>query len=145
VLKNAGLVSDRAEGTRRVYAVNAAGLEALRADLDRFWTHALAAFKTVAERSSRTEREKRTEKKSEANGRTNAGDRHRATRSRDRSNSFRGLPFRELHWAVLTVSSGNGCERWHATLGARNNDRQPDDERRTRADAGAVRLDRPSV
>jgi DNA-binding transcriptional ArsR family regulator len=63
VLKDAGLVADRAEGTRRVYAVNAAGLEALRADLDRFWTHALAAFKTVAERSSRNERGKRKEKK----------------------------------------------------------------------------------
>ena len=64
VLKDAGLVSDRAEGTRRVYTVNPAGLEALRADLDRFWTHALAAFKTAAERSSKTpKREKRKEKK----------------------------------------------------------------------------------
>jgi DNA-binding transcriptional ArsR family regulator len=63
VLKDAGLVSDRAEGTRRVYAINPAGLEALRADLDRFWRHALAAFKTVAERSSRSERPKRKEKK----------------------------------------------------------------------------------
>jgi DNA-binding transcriptional ArsR family regulator len=63
VLKNAGLVSDRAEGTRRVYAVNPAGLEALRADLDRFWTDALAAFKTVAERSTKTEQEKREEQK----------------------------------------------------------------------------------
>jgi len=62
VLKDAGLVSDRAEGTRRVYAVNPAGLEALRADLDRFWTHALAAFKTVAEGAS-SKREKREEKK----------------------------------------------------------------------------------
>jgi DNA-binding transcriptional ArsR family regulator len=63
VLKDAGLVSDRAEGTRRVYAINPAGLDALRADLDRFWTHALDAFKTAAERPSRTEREKRKEKK----------------------------------------------------------------------------------
>jgi DNA-binding transcriptional ArsR family regulator len=63
VLKQAGLVSDRAEGTRRVYAVNPAGLEALRADLDRFWTHALAAFKTVAERSSRSAREKKENQK----------------------------------------------------------------------------------
>lgn len=63
VLKDAGLVSDRAEGSRRVYAVNPAGLEALRADLDRFWTQGLAAFKTVAERSSRRERKKRQEKK----------------------------------------------------------------------------------
>jgi DNA-binding transcriptional ArsR family regulator len=63
VLKNAGLVADRAEGTRRVYAVNPEGLTVLRADLDRFWTHALAAFKTVAERSRSNEREKRKEKK----------------------------------------------------------------------------------
>ena len=63
VLKHAGLVSDRAEGTRRVYAVNPAGLEALRADLDRLWTHALSAFKAVAESSSGREREKRKEKR----------------------------------------------------------------------------------
>jgi DNA-binding transcriptional ArsR family regulator len=61
VLKSAGLVSDRAEGTRRVYAVNPAGLEALRADLDRFWTHALGAFKAVAERSNRRRRATRKE------------------------------------------------------------------------------------
>jgi DNA-binding transcriptional ArsR family regulator len=59
VLKDAGLVSDRAHGTRRVYAVNPAGLEALRADLDRFWSHALGAFKAAAERSSREKRETR--------------------------------------------------------------------------------------
>jgi DNA-binding transcriptional ArsR family regulator len=63
VLKDAGLVADRAEGTRRVYAVNPEGLAVLRADLDRFWTQALAAFKTVAETSSRNERERRKEKK----------------------------------------------------------------------------------
>jgi DNA-binding transcriptional ArsR family regulator len=63
VLKDAGLVSDRADGTRRVYAVNPAGLGALRADLDRFWTHGLAAFKSAAERSSRSERKKRKEKR----------------------------------------------------------------------------------
>jgi DNA-binding transcriptional ArsR family regulator len=63
VLKDAGLVSDRAEGTRRVYTVNPAGLEALRADLDRFWTYALAAFKTAVERSSKGERGKRKDAK----------------------------------------------------------------------------------
>jgi DNA-binding transcriptional ArsR family regulator len=63
VLKEAGLVSDRAEGTRRVYAVNRSGLEALRTDLERFWTHALAEFKTAAERSNRDNREKGKEKK----------------------------------------------------------------------------------
>jgi DNA-binding transcriptional ArsR family regulator len=42
VLKQAGLVVDRADGTRRVYALHTAGLAALRRDLDRFWSHAIA-------------------------------------------------------------------------------------------------------
>jgi len=63
VLKDAGLVADRAEGTRRVYAVHPAGLETMRADLDRFWAHALDAFKAVAEKPSRGQREKQKEKK----------------------------------------------------------------------------------
>ncbi|MDB5431130.1 MAG: transcriptional regulator [Caulobacter sp.] len=44
VLKAAGLVADRAEGTRRVYAIDPAGLGQMRAWLDRFWDGALAAF-----------------------------------------------------------------------------------------------------
>jgi len=51
VLKKARLVADRAEGTRRIYAVDIAGLAALRADLDRFWTQALAGFKAAVEKS----------------------------------------------------------------------------------------------
>jgi DNA-binding transcriptional ArsR family regulator len=51
VLKAAGLVIDRAEGARRVYRVDAAGLTVLRAWLDRFWDGALSAFKAEAERS----------------------------------------------------------------------------------------------
>jgi DNA-binding transcriptional ArsR family regulator len=62
VLKNAGLVSDRAEGTRRVYAVHPDGLATLRGDLDRFWTQALDAFKAVAEKPPRTQREQQKEK-----------------------------------------------------------------------------------
>jgi DNA-binding transcriptional ArsR family regulator len=50
VLKNARLVVDRAEGTRRVYQVNPEGIEMLRRYFDRFWTDALAAFKEEAER-----------------------------------------------------------------------------------------------
>ena len=49
VLKEAGLVRDRREGTRRLYAVDEAGLAALRAYLETFWDAALAAFKGVAE------------------------------------------------------------------------------------------------
>jgi DNA-binding transcriptional ArsR family regulator len=50
VLKEAGLVVDRAEGTRRVYQVDARGILAMRRYLDRFWDDALAAFKAAAER-----------------------------------------------------------------------------------------------
>jgi DNA-binding transcriptional ArsR family regulator len=49
VLKDAGLVSDRAEGTKRIYTVDVSGLARLRRDLDHFWTGALAAFKAVVE------------------------------------------------------------------------------------------------
>ena len=49
VLKDAGLVFDRPAGTRRIYQLRPDGLGALRADLDRFWTQALAAYKTVVE------------------------------------------------------------------------------------------------
>lgn len=49
VLREAGLVVCRAEGTRRVHAIHTAGIARLRADLDRFWTLALDAFKAVAE------------------------------------------------------------------------------------------------
>lgn len=49
VLKEAGLVVDRAEGTRRVYRIDTRGLEAMRQYLDQFWDRALAAFKAAAE------------------------------------------------------------------------------------------------
>ena len=51
VLKAARLVTDRAEGTRRIYAVDPTGLAALRADLDRFWDAALDSFKTLVEQT----------------------------------------------------------------------------------------------
>jgi DNA-binding transcriptional ArsR family regulator len=50
VLKGAGLVTDAAEGTRRVYAIDPHGLGALRAWLDQVWDEALLAFKAEAER-----------------------------------------------------------------------------------------------
>ena len=49
VLKSAGLVRDRAAGTRRVYQLDPGGIEALRADLDQFWTKALNAYKQIAD------------------------------------------------------------------------------------------------
>ncbi|MDB5460633.1 MAG: transcriptional regulator [Caulobacteraceae bacterium] len=48
-LKGAGLVTDRAEGTRRVYAIDPRGLGAMRAWLDQFWDGALSAFRAEVE------------------------------------------------------------------------------------------------
>lgn len=52
VLKEAGLVRDRHEGTRRLYSVDPQGLSALRAYLERYWDVALAAFKEAAEEAA---------------------------------------------------------------------------------------------
>jgi DNA-binding transcriptional ArsR family regulator len=49
VLKGAGLVVDRPLGTRRIYAVDPDGVEALRAYLDQFWSKTLSAYKTLVE------------------------------------------------------------------------------------------------
>jgi DNA-binding transcriptional ArsR family regulator len=49
-LKEAGLVVDRREGTRRLYEVDPDGLGRLRDWLDAFWDEALAGFKAAAER-----------------------------------------------------------------------------------------------
>ena len=49
VLKDAGLVSDRSVGTRRIYYIDPKGLGAMRAWLDQFWEAALDAFKLAAE------------------------------------------------------------------------------------------------
>lgn len=50
VLKDAALVRDHAEGTRRIYAIDPAGLGQIRAWLDRFWDQSLAAYAAAAER-----------------------------------------------------------------------------------------------
>jgi DNA-binding transcriptional ArsR family regulator len=49
VLKRAHLVADQPVGNRRLYALNPAGIEALRKYFEQFWTHALAAFRKAAE------------------------------------------------------------------------------------------------
>ena len=49
VLKSAGLVTDRADGTRRVYQIDPAGLGPIRAWLDQFWESALVGFRLAAE------------------------------------------------------------------------------------------------
>src|SRR5262245_14263734 len=51
VLKEAGLVADRPEGTRRVYYIDPDGLGALRKWLEQIWDEALAAFATEVETS----------------------------------------------------------------------------------------------
>src|SRR5262245_9550987 len=50
VLKEAGLVRDQAQGTRRVYEIDPKGLGAMRAWLDRFWDEALESFRNEAEK-----------------------------------------------------------------------------------------------
>jgi DNA-binding transcriptional ArsR family regulator len=53
VLKEAGLVTEQREGTRRLYRVDPGGVEALRSYFEEFWTDALAAFKAAAEAEQR--------------------------------------------------------------------------------------------
>src|SRR5438874_7821024 len=50
VLKQAGLVIDHRDGTRRLYRLNPDGVGALRAYFDRFWDRALTSFKQAVER-----------------------------------------------------------------------------------------------
>jgi DNA-binding transcriptional ArsR family regulator len=58
VLKEAGLVADRPEGTRRVYYIDPNGLSALRAWVDQFWDKALAEFKAEVEMQARERKDK---------------------------------------------------------------------------------------
>ena len=50
VLKEAKLVRDRADGTRRIYCIDPAGLGEIRGWLDRFWDQSLAAYAAEVER-----------------------------------------------------------------------------------------------
>lgn len=59
VLKDAGLVRDEADGTRRLYEVDPRGIEELRDWLDLFWDDALEAFKAEAELSAKRARRKK--------------------------------------------------------------------------------------
>jgi DNA-binding transcriptional ArsR family regulator len=53
VLKDAGLVNDCSEGTRRIYYIDPKGLGAMRAWLDQFWESALAAYAAEVERDDK--------------------------------------------------------------------------------------------
>lgn len=57
-LKNAGLVVDHAEGTRRIYRTDVAGLMPLRSWLDQFWSEALAAYANEVNRQQNEEKAK---------------------------------------------------------------------------------------
>jgi DNA-binding transcriptional ArsR family regulator len=59
VLRGARLVTARAEGTRRLYAVDPRGVEAVRDWLDGFWDERLTAFKMAAEREAAKEKKSR--------------------------------------------------------------------------------------
>jgi DNA-binding transcriptional ArsR family regulator len=50
VLKDAGLVTERAAGTRRIYRLEPAAMAALRDQLDTFWSRALANYGDIVER-----------------------------------------------------------------------------------------------
>lgn len=57
-LKQAGLVTDRADGARRVYHIDPDGLGELRRWLDEFWDDALEAFKNEVEKTQKSQRRK---------------------------------------------------------------------------------------
>ncbi len=53
VLKSAGLVTDHADGTRRIYSVDSAGVAAIRDYFEQFWEQSLARFKAAASQPMR--------------------------------------------------------------------------------------------
>ncbi|MGH3040246.1 MAG: ArsR/SmtB family transcription factor [Gaiellaceae bacterium] len=56
VLKEARLVVDRRAGKHRIYQIDPGGVGVLRADLERFWSKALAAYKEVVEQPTEEDR-----------------------------------------------------------------------------------------
>jgi DNA-binding transcriptional ArsR family regulator len=84
VLKEAGLVADRAEGARRVYYIDPHGLGPLRKWLDQFWDQALAAFQAEIERS-------RPRSETQSKDKNHESDHHARARPQKRS---RGRPAR---------------------------------------------------
>ena len=59
VLKEAGLLTERRNGTRRLYQARPEGLEELKVFLDGFWDDRLQALRRAAERKERSKRERR--------------------------------------------------------------------------------------
>lgn len=60
VLKEAGLVTDQAIGTRRIYRVRSDGLQAIHAYLDQMWGQALAGFQFAAQQRAAQQMAERT-------------------------------------------------------------------------------------
>src|SRR5262249_60139007 len=92
VLKEAGLVADRPEGTRRVYYIDPDGLGALRKWLDQFLDEALAAFAAEVETSHERGKGKRTAQ----------------SPSRRGAKTFASMPIRRTRSRYLPPASGAG-------------------------------------
>jgi DNA-binding transcriptional ArsR family regulator len=74
VLKEAGLVLDTRDGTRRLYQLDPAGVARLRAHFDQVWTRALSAFEIAASKAPASPKKKK-------GGQTHAGNRSQRRRS----------------------------------------------------------------
>jgi DNA-binding transcriptional ArsR family regulator len=66
LLKNAGLVSDETDGTRRIYELREEGVDAIRQYFEATWGNAIARFRIVAENTTSPEPEPGTEAEAEA-------------------------------------------------------------------------------
>jgi len=55
VLKQVGLVTDHADGTRRIYQINPEGVQAIRYYLDQMWNQALTGFRLAAQQIAQEE------------------------------------------------------------------------------------------
>jgi DNA-binding transcriptional ArsR family regulator len=65
VLKQAGLVTDQAVGTRRIYRINQQGVQAIHHYLDQMWGQALAGFQLAAEQIAQIEQSTATSESEE--------------------------------------------------------------------------------
>ena len=109
VLKQAGLVTDRAQGTRRLYQLNPQGIEDLRAYFDQFWNQALASFKEAVRdrRHSHDVRPPGDHRRRDAGARVRGLHRAASTRWWPRSHHI-GEP--EMQEAVIEPREGG---RWY--------------------------------
>ena len=57
LLKDAGMVAEEAQGTRRIYHLQEQGMHAIQAYLERIWGEAAARFRLLTENTDRTPRQ----------------------------------------------------------------------------------------